>query len=69
MLPGSSIDQAGDPSLAKALGRAELDSACIFDAEFVVERKSNTVPNWSGVALSFTGAVLIYPHYCYDWRA
>ncbi len=37
---GRSVDQAGDPSLTKAFGQAELDSDTFFDAEFVVGHRA-----------------------------
>jgi hypothetical protein len=48
---GRSVDQAGDPTLAKA----ELDGDALFDAEFVISHRGNTWPFRYGVPLRFYG--------------
>ena len=49
------VDQAGNPSLTEALGRTDLDSGALCNAEFGIGHRGSTVPEWSGVALSFCG--------------
>lgn len=49
---GTSIKHSGDGSLAQTLKLAKLDRDAFFDTEFLVGH-GNTVPDWSGVALSF----------------
>lgn len=52
---GGSVDQAGNPAQAEALGVTNLNGGALFDAEFGIGHRGNTVPERSGVALSFCG--------------
>lgn len=54
---GRPVDHAGDPSLTKALGLAELDGDAFFDAEFVIGHRGNTVPERSVLHSVFAAAV------------
>src|SRR5690606_37529392 len=49
------VDQAGDPAQAEALGMTDLNGGAFFNAEFGIGHRGNTVPERSGVALSFCG--------------
>lgn len=48
-----SVDQAGNPTQAEALGMTDLNGGALFNAEFGIRHRGNTVPERSGVALSF----------------
>src|SRR5690606_29155784 len=52
---GRAVDQAGDPAQAEALGMTDLNGGAFFNAEFGIGHRGNTVPERSGVALSFCG--------------
>lgn len=52
---GGSVDQAGNPSLTEALDMTDLDRGALCNAEFGIGHRGSTVPEWSGVALSFRG--------------
>src|SRR5690606_26771189 len=47
--------QAGDPAQAEALGMTDLNGGAFFNTEFGIGHRGNTVPERSGVALSFCG--------------
>src|SRR5690554_6585354 len=55
---GRAVDQAGDPAQAEALGMTDLNGGAFFNAEFGIGHRGNTVPERSGVALSFCGRPL-----------
>src|SRR5690606_20231789 len=55
---GRAVDQAGDPAQAEALGMTDLNGGAFFNAEFGIGHRCNTVPERSGVALSFCGRPL-----------
>lgn len=55
-----STDQASNPAQAEALDATKLDGHTLFDAEFVIGRRANTVPARIGVALSFRGRPIAY---------
>jgi hypothetical protein len=46
-------DQAGNPTQAEALGMTDLNGGALFNAEFGIRHRGSTVPERSGVALSF----------------
>lgn len=48
-----SVDQAGNPTQAEALGTTDLYGGALFNAEFGIRHRGSTVPERSGVALSF----------------
>ena len=48
----TAIKHLGDGSLAQPLKLAKLEGDAFFNTEFVI-RHRHTVPDWSGVALSF----------------
>ena len=48
-------DQAGNPAQAQALGMTDLNGGAFFNAEFGIRHRGSTVPERSGVALSFRG--------------
>ena len=48
-----SVDQAGNPTQAEALGMTDLNGGALFNAEFGIRHRGSTVPERSGVALSF----------------
>lgn len=48
-----SVDQAGNPAQAEALGTTDLNGGALFNAEFGIRHRGSTVPERSGVALSF----------------
>ena len=48
-----SVDQAGNPAQAEALGTTDLNGGAFFNAEFGIRHRGSTVPERSGVALSF----------------
>ena len=48
-----SVDQAGNLAQAKALGMTDLNGGALFNAKFGVRHRGSTVPERSGVALSF----------------
>lgn len=50
---GGSVDQAGNPSLTEALDMTDLNGGAFFNAEFGIRHGGSTVPERSGVALSF----------------
>lgn len=52
---GGTVDQASNPAQAEALGLTELNGGAFFNAEFGIGHRGSTVPEWSGVALSFRG--------------
>ncbi|MGH8601400.1 MAG: hypothetical protein ACREXR_01050, partial [Gammaproteobacteria bacterium] len=45
---------------AVALGMTELKGGALFNAEFGIRHRGSTVPEWSGVALSFCRRPAIY---------
>gem|GEM_PF-6703542 len=47
------MDQTSNPAQAEALGVADLDGGALFNAEFGIRHRGSTVPERSGVALSF----------------
>lgn len=47
------VDQAGNPAQAEALGMTDLNGGALFNAEFGIIHRGSTVPERSGVALSF----------------
>lgn len=49
---GTAVEHSGNRPLAHAAHQTDLDVGALFNAEFVV-RHGNTVPEMSGVALSF----------------
>lgn len=49
---GAAIHQLGQLALAASLLKTDLDDGSLCGAEFVIGH-GNTVPKWSGVALSF----------------
>ena len=53
------VDQASNPAQAEALGMTDLNDCALFNAEFGIRHRGNTVPERSGVALSFRGRRLI----------
>ena len=55
---GATVEHPGNRALAHATQQADLNVGALFDAEFVV-RHGNTVPERSGVALSFCGRQVI----------
>src|SRR5690606_38170672 len=59
---GRAVDQAGDPAQAEALGMTDLNGGAFFNAEFGIGHRGNTVPERSGVALSFCGRRHITPY-------
>ncbi|MBU0901407.1 MAG: YegP family protein, partial [Gammaproteobacteria bacterium] len=44
-----------NPSQAEALGLTELNGGALFNTEFGIRHRGSTVPERSGVALSFRG--------------
>ena len=48
-----SVDQAGNPAQAETLGMTDLNGGALFNAEFGIRHRDSTVPERSGVALSF----------------
>ena len=46
-------DQAGNPTQTEALGITDLNGGALFNAEFGIRHRGSTVPERSGVALSF----------------
>jgi len=54
-----SVDQAGNPAQAEALGTTDLNGGALFNAEFGIRHRGSTVPERSGVALSFCRRPLI----------
>ncbi|CAM5431815.1 hypothetical protein SSTU70S_02725 [Stutzerimonas stutzeri] len=48
-----SMDQTSNPAQAEVLGVADLDGGALFNAEFGIRHRGSTVPERSGVALSF----------------
>ena len=48
-----SVDQAGNPTQAEALDMTDLNGGALFNAEFGIRHRGSTVPERSGVALSF----------------
>src|SRR3990167_2155984 len=46
-------DQAGNPAQAEALRMTDLNGGALFNAEFGIRHRDSTVPERSGVALSF----------------
>jgi hypothetical protein len=50
-----SVDQASNPAQAKALGMSDLNGGALFNAEFGIRYRGSTIPERSGVALSFRG--------------
>src|SRR5690606_8605951 len=59
---GRAVDQAGDPAQAEALGMTDLNGGAFFNAEFGIGHRGNTVPERSGVALSFCGRPFLVFH-------
>ena len=57
---GRSVDQASNPAQAEALGLTDLNGGALFNAEFGIRHRGNTVPERSGVALSFCGRLVIF---------
>lgn len=51
-------NQAGDPTQAEALGMTDLNGGALFNTEFGLRHRGSTVPERSGVALSFAAAKL-----------
>jgi hypothetical protein len=54
-----SVDQAGNPAQAEALDTTDLNGGALFNAEFGIRHRGSTVPERSGVALSFCRRRLI----------
>jgi hypothetical protein len=52
------MDQTSNPAQAEALGVADLDGGALFNAEFGIRHRGSTVPERSGVALSFRGRLV-----------
>ena len=55
-------DQAGNPTQAEPLGTADLNGGAFFNAEFGIRHRGSTVPERSGVALSFCGRPALSNH-------
>jgi mannose/fructose-specific phosphotransferase system component IIA len=55
-----SVDQAGNPTQAEALGMTDLNGGALFNAEFGIRHRGSTVPERSGVALSFCRRLATY---------
>tara|TARA_R110002095_G_scaffold216077_2_gene212016 strand:+ start:18956 stop:19291 length:336 start_codon:yes stop_codon:yes gene_type:complete len=52
---GRPVNQASNAAQAEALSLTELNDGALFDAEFGIGHRGSTVPERSGVALSFRG--------------
>jgi len=55
---GRPVNQASNAAQAEALSLTELNDGALFDAEFGIGHRGSTVPERSGVALSFRGRPL-----------